>query len=155
MTLQEFTAQAISTLGPLVLLALSVLTAWLTKAAREHIQDKRLATTLETITKLVATAVADAFQTVVKDLKDPTKPGEWNATTAASIKWNVIEGVKNTAPAVLEQLQQLGVVKLDELLAQLVEQRVVALNAARLPPAPTTPITQLSMAMITQPDELL
>lgn len=134
MTLHSFVSQALAILAPVVLAALPVLATWLSMQLSRHVRDTRLATLLGTVTKLVATAVANAYQTSVKAMKDPAMPGEWTAETARAVKQQVLYDIKTTAPSVISELQSLGIERVEELLGSLVEQSVVTLNAARLPP---------------------
>ena len=127
----------------LVSLAATVITAlvgWLAQAIQKHIKDARVARLLETVSKLVEAAVASAFQLTVKGLKDPTKPGVFTSAAALAVKTQVIEQVKESAPGVMHELRDLGIETLDQVLGQLVEQHVVALNAAT-GPVPVTAVT--------------
>jgi hypothetical protein len=130
MTLMQFVAQALTTLAPVVLLALAVVGSRLSEALRKRVQNERLRQLLDTIGKLVATGVADAYQTIVQALKDTSKPGEWDEAAARYVKAKVISEVKSAAPDIMRQLTEVGIEELDSLLHRLVEQEVVKLNNA-------------------------
>lgn len=98
---------------------------------KPHIKNARLATGLDIAQTLVAAAVANAQQTVVNPLKDPTKPGEWTPTMASKTKNGVIEDVKSNAPEIFEQLHTLGIAWPTMLISQMVEQNVLAQKAAQ------------------------
>lgn len=127
----------------LISLAATIITsllAWLAQAIQKHIKDARLAKLLETASELIEAAVASAYQLTVKGLKDPTKPGVFTSAAALAVKTQVIEQVKEAAPDVVRELRDLGIETLDQVLGQLVEQHVVALNAAT-GPVPVTAVT--------------
>ncbi len=128
------------TLVSLAATIITTLVAWLAQAIQKHIKDARLAKLLETVSGLTEAAVASAFQLTVKRLKDPDKPGEFTQGAAASIKIQVIDQVKEAAPEVMRELEDLGIKTLDQLLGQIVERHVVALNAIT-GPVPVTAVT--------------
>jgi len=146
MTLHEFTVQALTILAPLVLAALTGIVGILTPVITKYIHNARLAKVLETGAGIMATLVANMYQTVVRGLKDESKPGEWTPAAAFAAKTAVIDAFKATAPNVLLELQALGVQQIDALLGSWVEQSVVALKTARLPPV--TPEDALPVAVV-------
>jgi hypothetical protein len=130
MTFTQFLSQALAVLvalGPVLLLLLPLV--------QKHVKDARLAKALQIVETLVAAAVANAHQSTVKQLKDPTQPGEWTPSAASKVKDRVIEDVKANAPEVINELRDLGIAWPNALLGQLVEKQVVAQKAARVPPA--------------------
>ena|SRR5688572_18317216 len=140
MTLQKFMADVLAVLAPAFLVAITALSGWLIETIRKRVKDARLREVMETVSKLVATGVADAYQTVVAGLKDPDHPGVWDKSAAEAVKDKVLREVKEAAPALLDQLSKLGIEKIDSYLHRLVEEKVVQLQASNPPVLLATPI---------------
>ena len=78
----------------LVFLVASAVAAYIFKlvesAIRSHVKNAAVQDALLGITHLAETVVKSTAQTVVADLKDPTKPGTWDEKAAASVKHSVL-----------------------------------------------------------------
>lgn len=149
MTLREFAIQALGLLAPLVLALIGWGVARLVPMVRARVRDQRVRDLLETVTRLAAIAVANAFQTTVRDLKRSPDGVRWGATAAAAVKASVVADVRALAPAALQELQRQGGVDIDRLLDQLVEKSVLELKAA----LGRTPRGEIPPTGLLQPDD--
>lgn len=105
------------------------------RAARVRLRSRAAQAALDALTVVVGTAVA-AAASEVRDLKDPTKPGSWNAAVARSIRERVIEEVMLLGRDLIAQLRVIGAVDPEavyELLERMVEAQVERLR--RLDPS--------------------
>lgn len=76
---RELVASVVTSLLPLALIALTALAARAASVAVRYIHDRRLALAVELAAYGAAGVVADLMQHVVRDLKDPAKPGAGQA----------------------------------------------------------------------------
>jgi hypothetical protein len=136
MSFQELFTQCLQALAPLVPAALGLIVASLTPVLHRHITDRRVAGLMEILANVVAIGVANAYQTVVSDLKNPARPGCWDERAAASVKASVIQDVKQLLPRVVSALAAAGVKDIDALLSRLVEQSVLELRTRIDPRSP-------------------
>ncbi len=70
-----------------------------------YVKSKRLAEALSYMSALTATAVME-LKPLVRDLKDPTKPGQWNAEVAKQMKALALATVQRGGGTMLRVLQQ-------------------------------------------------
>ena len=135
---REFVVQFLSLVGPFVLAMLAAIASYLAPLARRLFAQRLIGSAVELLGVLAATAVANAYQTVVKDLKDPSKPGVWSAEAAASVKASVLRDLRVLGAGALQQLEThgLGPAAVDALLNQLVESAVVDLEHRVSPTLP-------------------
>lgn len=124
-------ASALGVLTPLILTLLGAIAAYFSRLIAAHIKDRRAALALELAGTGAASVVADLYQHTVKDLKDPAKPGKWDAVTAAAVKLRAVALVKQLYPQAVTVLTQsvADPAHVDVILGHLVEHAVVELKA--------------------------
>jgi hypothetical protein len=137
--------QLIIVLAPFIPFAAAL--AWLTNEIRLHVKNARLAKALQVVASLAFTIVSRISQTVVADLKDPSKPGSWNTTVAAAAKRQALDDLRAVGASVIPQLMSGGIkgAALDTLLESHVESAVLALKSpsiAGIAPQSLVPVTQ-------------
>jgi hypothetical protein len=120
-----------SALAPLVMIALAALAARLGQTILAHVRDRRVALALELAAWGAAAEVANLYQTLVKDLKNPASPGAWDASVGAAMKSRAIAELRRLYPEVVATLQAAGrrPDQIEALLGSLVERAVVDLKA--------------------------
>lgn len=140
---RELVASVVTALLPLALLALTALAARASTIAVRYIHDRRLALAVELAAYGAAGVVADLMQHVVRDLKDPTRPGAWNDVAAAAVRLRAVARMRELYPSAVRVIEQAAddPKRVDDLLATLVERAVVGLKAhpPGTPPPPTSP----------------
>lgn len=123
-------ASLASALLPLVLLALAAFAAWAGRLVSRYVRDRRYALAVELIALGAAGVVADLFQHVVADLKDPSKAGRWDAVAAAAVKLRAVARLRELYPHAAATIT--GVLtdpsKVDSLFGTFVEKGVVELK---------------------------
>lgn len=105
------------------------------RATRVRLRSRAAKAALDALTVIAGTAVAAAADEV-RNLKDPTKPGEWNGVVARRIADRVISEVRSLGADLITQLRHLGFIDaagLSALLESMVEAQVERLR--RLTPA--------------------
>ena len=85
----------VALLQPLLLMLVATLLRWL----RARHVDARVTSALDEGTGAVGRAVAAVAQTVVNDLKDPSKPGTWSKVAAATAKASAVRIALSTLSA--------------------------------------------------------
>lgn len=122
----------------LLALALAALVAWLSPMIARYVRDKRLALALVVLADTVVKVVAATAQTVVRDLKDPSKPGTWDERAAQAARREAVAQVRILIPDVVATLRAGGRsnADLDHLIATHVEATVLALKDRAQPPLP-------------------
>jgi len=142
---RELVASVVTALLPLALIALTALAARASTVAARYIHDRRLALAVELAAYGAAGVVADLTQHVVRDLKDPTKPGAWNDVAAAAVRLRAVARMRELYPSAVRVLEQAvdDPKRVDDLLATLVERAVVGLKVHPSGPAPPTEIFEL------------
>jgi hypothetical protein len=122
----------ISSLNIVLPILLPVLAVWLANVILKRIPDKRVAHALELIDFSAETVVAEMYQRVVADLKDPSKPGTWNETAAASVKAAAVTALKAHVPEAVALLTSCGrnPANIETILGAAVEKAVVDLKTA-------------------------
>lgn len=136
---RELVASVVTALLPLALIALTALAARAASVAVRYIHDRRLALAVELAAYGAAGVVADLMQHVVRDLKDPAKPGAWNDVAAAAVRLRAVARMRELYPSAVRVLEQAAddPKRVDDLLATLVERAVVDLKTH--PPGPSLP----------------
>jgi len=123
-------ASLAAALLPLVLLALAAFAAWAGRLVSRYVRDRRYALAVELVALGAAGVVADLFQHVVADLKDPSKAGTWNAVAAASVKLRAVARLRELYPHAVAVIT--GVLadpaKVDALFGTFVEKGVVEMK---------------------------
>lgn len=133
--MKDFIAQALVLLQPLLLALISAGVAAALPMIRKHIQNSLAASAMEALTTTAGVVVANALQTVVEDLKDPNKPGVWDASTASTVKARVLRDLRQLAAneiAEVQKLKGLHPEDVTKLLGQLVESQVLELKSRTL-----------------------
>lgn len=140
MSREMITTLAVAAL-PLLLAALSALGAWAVAAWSRYIKDRRLALALELAALGAASIVAELAQTLVQDLKDPTKPGSWDQVAKASVRSTAILRLRMLYPQAVAVLTAVlrDPARVDAQLGALVERAVVDLNNRTTPPQMLAP----------------
>lgn len=96
MTVEEITAQILETVGPLLVTALGTLATWVVWKLKDWINakvhDARFHCATEKIAHFTQNAIAEAEQTIVKDLK--AQDGKWTPEAQKAVRDNVVEVVK-------------------------------------------------------------
>lgn len=129
---REFMALATQALQPLLLAVIAAFGAWAAAALRRWTQNARIAAVVDTITRGAEGVVADIAQHVVDDLKDPSKPGSWDAVSQAAARRTAIERIRRLLPGDVAALEaHVGLDAAAELLGTLVERAVVASKGGR------------------------
>lgn len=128
---RELIASTFSSFLPVVLLALTALAAWLASLIARHIRDKRYSAAVTLLAYGAAGVVADITQHTVEALKDPTKPGKWDAVAGAAARLRAIELLRSLYPLAVDFVLRVlrDPKKVDELLGTLVERAVVDLKS--------------------------
>lgn len=129
MTTRILLADALSVLAPLVLAVLGWAVARVSAQIRARVRNARLRDVLALTSRVAAAGVAAAYQTTVRDLKDPALPGTWSSTIGQAVKASVIADVRRSIPAALTTLERLGGGDVGTLLDRLVEASVLELKA--------------------------
>lgn len=109
------------------------------RSVRVRLRSRAAKAAIDGLTVLAGTAVAAAAEEV-RNLKDPTKPGEWNRATAARIRDRVIGEVMELGRDLIAQLKLLGVLdagSVYDLLERMVEAQVERLRHLELPAVST------------------
>lgn len=117
-------------LVPLLLLGLAALVAWLSPMIARYVRDKRFALALVTLADTTVKVVGAVAQTVVRDLKDPSKPGTWDERAARAARQEAIAQVRILLPDVISTLKATGRsnADIDHLISTHVEATVLALK---------------------------
>lgn len=133
---RETLVSVATALMPVAITILSLAGAWAAAMVARHIASRRYALAVQLLAYGAAAIVADIAQNIVKDLKDPAKPGAWDAVAKASARTTAIDRLKRLYPTaigiVTEALQD--PTKVDQLLGTQVEAAVVALDRASQSP---------------------
>lgn len=140
---RELVASVVTALLPLALIALTAFAARAASVAVRYIHDRRLALAVELAAYGAAGVVADLMQHVVRDLKDPAKPGAWNDVAAAAVRLRAVARMRELYPSAVRVLEQAAddPKRVDDLLATLVERAVVDLKT---PPSSPSPLVAVS-----------
>ena len=114
----------------LLMLGLAALVAWLAPLTYRYIGDKRVALALVVLADNTAKVVAAIAQTVVRDLKDPSKPGFWDERAAQAARREAIAQVRILIPDMVATLKAVGRsnADIDHLISTHVEATVLALK---------------------------
>jgi hypothetical protein len=128
MQTREIVSIVIQSVFPVIAAAFALLMARLTKAAVQYFNSKTAAVLLDALAVHVDAAAAEVEATLVRDLKDPSKPGTWNEISQATAKAAVVKMVHESAPELVR-----GVSK--AMLSQMIEKSVSRLPESAAKPA--------------------
>ena len=158
---REIIAQIMSYLIPVLVPAIA---AYLAAVILRRVPDSRIASALSLIDYLAVGIVAALYQETVADLKDPSKPGEWNDVAARAVKTAAMSQLRDVGSSVVEILIACGMAptKVEVILSTAVEKAVVDLNTKVAPPQtkvaltdvtipPSTPVETPAVAVVTPP----
>ena len=137
-------------------LFVTVLVPYAMYVIRTRVKNRELRDALELLTANTALCVDNAEQRVVRDAKDPSKPGQWTEELAHETKTMVMGDIKNISRAAIDMLVSSGHMdtgQIDARIERLIEQRKLELahrsgaasapTAASIPPpAPVQPPLQ-------------
>lgn len=129
--LHDIILRAAPALVSVLVLGLIALCAWLSALLASHIKNRRYAAAITLLAYGAAGIVADLAQTTVAALKDPTKPGRWDAVAAAAAKLKATDLLRQLYPLAIGFVTQVlrDPSKVDALLSTLLERAVVDLKA--------------------------
>jgi xanthosine utilization system XapX-like protein len=137
MSMRQYIAEGLAILGPPLLALLGVvalrLATRVSPLLARWLGAKASAQALELAGAVVRTLVANAEQTLVRDLKDPNTPGTWSSVAAAAVKASVLRDVHAGHAYVVAALRNAGVdgTAINEVLGQLAERAVLELKQHR------------------------
>jgi len=140
-------AQFAAVLASLVLAVLTELARRGLAALKAHVRSERVRKAMEQLLELSSVCVMHAAQTVVEDLKDPTKPGEWNAVAARAVRESVRADVSTLAKAALGTLKtdgQFSSAELNRVVEAAIEAAVLSLKGGQSRVLEAEPIAQES-----------
>ena len=141
---REIIAQIMSYLVPVLVPAIA---AYLAAMILRRVPDRRVASALTLIDYHAASIVAAIYQRTVADLKDPTKPGEWNDLTAVAAKAAAMEQLRSVGSSLASTLIACGMTpdKVESILSASIEKAVVDLNNRVDPPQTRIASTVVSL----------
>lgn len=99
--------------------------AWLARKVNAATKNQQLAHAIDLLASGAQGIVADLSQHVVQDLKDPTKPGTWDAVAKAAVRDTAILRLQQLYPTAVGVLQRTNPEKVQEVLGTLVEAAVL------------------------------
>ena len=103
-----------------------------TLALEKRAQSEELSSKLGALEHVAEASVANVEATIVKDLKDPSKPGKWDHVAAESAKNAAMDQAKDIGRMLLLELNTHGIDSA-KLLGALIEKAVMR-NRAAAPP---------------------
>ncbi len=103
--MRDILSQILSALIPVLT---PVIAAYVALLVKKYVHNDAALKALDTLGRLTQIAVGNAAQKVVTDLKDPTKPGTWDAVAAAAVKASVTSDVKSLGQQPLAVLSANG-----------------------------------------------
>jgi len=127
----------------------TILVPYALYAIQKRIKNREASDALQELVSTTALCVADAEQRVVRDAKDPTRPGTWSAALGAEVKAKVLEDVKQIAAVAIQTLVTTGKIdasKIDMVLERMIEQHKLSLSqsaataSASIPPPAAAPV---------------
>lgn len=133
--LRDCIATGLTILGPVVAGWVLAVAVKVGRLLYTHLKNVWMRALLGILWHYAQIAVATVYQTSVKDLKDPSKPGEWTKLAAAAARQAAETFIRTAAADVLRQLQK-GGEKTDLTVAQMIERAVVELKAQTKPRGP-------------------
>lgn len=125
MSTRDALALAVQLATPLLLAAVGFLFAWLKSKIETATENQRLRGAVDLLAHGAQGVVAELSQTVVKDLKDPTKSGSWDKVTQVAVRDAAIRKLREFYPAAVAELQKSNPEKTAEVLGSLVEAAVL------------------------------
>lgn len=120
---------------PIVISLVALVLRKITAAITAQTNNTRVRSAVVMLSTLIETLVGNAMQTVVADLRDPSKPGEWSAVAAASVKESVLKDLHVLGRQSIDALKSAGQInpeQLDKLLDRMLEAAVFKLKAGRI-----------------------
>lgn len=135
MNLVQFAPQALDVLSPILLAALTYASVRVVAFINARVKSEYARLALLQLTDLAETTVKALEQTVVADLKDATKDGEFTAEEAAQVKARAVEIVMaqlGPAKEVAAKLGMDGTAKLRAFVESKIEAAVLDLSKGAL-----------------------
>lgn len=135
MGVREFAALVLEATAPLVLAVLTYVFARLSESVRARVNNRAFGEAVGAIGNVAAIEVANAMQTVKRDLLDPNKPGTWDDVSKAALKRAVSARVLSLVSTPAERLRASGLTDshVQELVDAAVERAVLEIKTLTLP----------------------
>lgn len=121
----ETFALVVQTATPFLLACLGLFFAWLSRKVNAATKNQQLAHAIDLLASGAQGVVADISQHIVQDLKDPNKPGTWDAVAKESVRNTAILRLKQLYPSAIRELEAANPAKVQEVLGTLVEAAVL------------------------------
>jgi len=125
MTSRELLALVAQLATPVFLAGLGVFFAWAKRKLDAATDNQRLLGAVDLLSHGAHGIVATLSQSVVRDLKDPNKPGTWNDVARTAVKDTAVLQLKQLYPHAVAELARSNPEKVQELLGTFVEAAVL------------------------------
>lgn len=124
----ETVAMIIQVSTPLLLACLGLFFGWLARKVNAATKNQQLAHAIDLLASGAQGIVADLAQHVVQDLKNPNKPGTWDAVAKSAVRDTAILRLKQLYPSAVRELETANPAKVQEVLGTLVEAAVLKIK---------------------------
>jgi hypothetical protein len=125
MSTREVLTLVLQATTPLLLAVFGLFLAWLQRKVSAATKNQQLLSAVDLIAHGAQGVVAELAQSVVKDLKDPNKPGSWDKVTQESVKATAIRRLQELYPHAIAELQQSNPDKVSAMVGTFVEAAVL------------------------------
>lgn len=122
---RELIALLVQLATPAMLAVMGLFLAWVKRKLDAATDNQRLLGAVDLLSHGAQGVVAHLSQTVVRDLKNPNKPGSWDSVSKTAVKDAAILQLKQLYPAAVAELSKSNPEKVQELLGTLVEAAVL------------------------------
>lgn len=136
--MQSLFQQVMPELAKIAGLALSFLMVVIANHLQQWLKQRLSEQAIDQLSQIVLTCVRSASQSRVLSLKDPSKPGSWDADTARAVKADVVMRVMEIGSVVISTLRRCGLS--DQSIKSMIEEMVEShvLDNKVTPPAPVS-----------------
>lgn len=124
----ETVAMLIQVSTPFLLACLGLFFAWLARKVNAATKNQQLAHAIDLLSRGAQGIVADLAQHVVQDLKNPDKPGTWDAVAKNAVRDTAILRLTQLYPSAVRELESANPAKVQEVLGTLVEAAVLKMK---------------------------
>lgn len=125
MTSREILALVAQLATPAFLAALGVFFAWARRRLDAATDNQKLLGAVDLLSHGAQGIVASLSQSVVRDLKDPNKPGSWDEVAKIAVKDAAILQLKQLYPQAVAEISKSNPDRVQELLGTFVEAAVL------------------------------
>jgi len=125
MTTREVLTLVLQASTPLLLAVFGLFLAWLQRKVSAATKNQQLLSAVDLIAHGAQGVVAELAQSVVKDLKDPNKPGTWDKVTQESVKATAIRRLQELYPHAISELEKSNPDKVAAMVGTFVEAAVL------------------------------